>query len=101
MKIKSFLVASVLLLSACGTTYSPASNVANLDNIDFSDVETLKKGKDCGYMVLGFPVGDARLFDATKNRRIKKVKYVENSFKAFPLPILPVIYKHCVIAYGE
>ena len=95
-------ISLVLGLSACGTTYSPAANVVNLDNIDFSDVETLKVGKSCSTRILVFgPMGGHRLFDATKDGRIRKVKYVETSYSAFPLPLVPLIDRKCTIAYGE
>ena len=103
MKILSiFVIVFSLFLSGCVTSYSPSTNVVDLDNIDFADVEMMKRGKSCSsYILFMGPLGSNRLFDATKDARIKKVKYVEKSFSAFPLVFLPIFSRSCIIAYGE
>lgn len=88
---------------ACVSKSSPSFNSANLDNLDFSDIETMKKGKACSARFLGLvgPLGSRTLLDATKDARIRKVKYVETSRSGFPLLLVPVVYKSCITAYGE
>jgi len=98
-----FALAMTLFGNVACTTVSPAVNVATLDSIDFSDVETMKKGESCSVYVLGLfgPLGDSNLKDATKEARIRKVRYVEKTRGGFPMLTMPLIYKSCIVAYGE
>jgi len=63
----------------------------------------MKKGKVCSYRFLTFGIfGDKTLFDAIKDVRIKKVHFVEKSYKDFPLNFLSVLAdRQCLIVYGE
>lgn len=98
-----FALAAMMFGSAACTTTSPASNVAPLDSIDFSDIETMKKGESCSMFVLGFfgPLGDTNLKNATKDARIRKVRYIEKTHSGFPMLTMPLVYKRCIVAYGE
>ncbi|MFC1659192.1 hypothetical protein ACFL0U_01335 [Pseudomonadota bacterium] len=96
-----FAIVFSFFLAGCVISHSPSANVVNLDDIDFSSIETMKRGKDCTYNVLFIPLGSPTLFDATKDARIRKVRYIEKSFSGFPLVFLPILSKDCVVVYGE
>ena len=102
MKVLSvFAIVFGLLISGCVTSNSPSVNSVDLANVDFSYIETMKKGKSCSKNIFFIPIGSDQLLDATKDARIRHVKYVEKSFSGFPLLFLPIFSKSCVIAYGE
>lgn len=80
MKIAATAILVILLLiSGCGLSKSPALNMVDVSSVDFSNMESLKKGSDCAYYLLGFigPFGDIQLTEAIEDGRISHVTAVD------------------------
>lgn len=92
------LATLVPLLAGCTTAFAPTSmNVADLANVDFSNVQTMKQGESCATTILGlFTDGEAMVTTAARLGGISKVEVVEHKFSGNPL-----FSKQCVIVFGR
>jgi hypothetical protein len=95
---KVFVLMLVLTLVAaygCATMTTPASNVTDIKNVDFS--QNMKQGESCASWFLFFgPFGDASIVQAAKAAGIKKVEVIDYSAAWYLL-----VSKRCVVVYGQ
>jgi hypothetical protein len=80
------------LITPAATTY-PVNQ-----EMDFSQLQTMKRGESCSTMILGIfgPNGDATVASAARVGGISRVRYVDNRIRNYLL-----WYRFCVVAYGE
>ena len=97
------MLAAPLLLSlagaGCSAMITPAATTFPVtEDIDFSELESMKQGESCALTVLGLfgPNGDASVAAAARAGNISRVRYVDNRFENRFL-----WHRFCVVAYGE
>lgn len=92
------LAATLPLTAGCTTAFVPSSgNMATLDDVDFSQIATMRRGESCATTILGvFTQGEAMITTAAQNAGISKVELVEHKVSANPL-----YAQQCVIVFGR
>lgn len=96
--IKKLLLIPTLLL-LCGCLYTPVINQTDLSKVDFDELKTQKMGAACDNIILFFiPLEQhASVAKAAFRAGIKHVSYVEE----YGVNLYPLVYKRCVLVYGE
>ena len=86
------------LLTGCATLNpGNAMNTSNIQSVDFSKIEGMKRGEACTTIILGiFSDGSSMVTDAAKAGGIKTVELVEYRMSANPL-----FAKRCTIVFGR
>ncbi len=107
MKIKNLIICSLLSIFATSCIHQDLSKTLRysyaegeklgVSNIDFQELETMKRGEACLYRVLYLiPVGDDSIITATANGGIGSVKYIgETGFWGIPFS------QSCTVVYGS
>lgn len=82
----------------CTTIYpTNAVNTNSLESLDFSRVQTMKRGESCARTILGFiSDGSASIADAARAAGIRTVELVE-----YRHTLNPLFAKQCTIVYGR
>lgn len=89
-------VLALIGLTGCVATITPATNVADVQEVDFS--QNFKTGKSCASAFLFFgPFGDASVVKAAKKAGISKVSVVEYEHQTF----LYLYNTLCAVVHGE
>jgi len=98
-KFVLLLISVSFLASGCSTKVTRYQQSIDGNAMDFSKVDTMKKGKAClGTRVFDFVIGgnNNSASAAAKNGDISIIKHVEQEFI-----ISPFGSKNCTIVYGE
>ena len=102
MRMFGSIVATALGSAAvlgCTGLITPAITTYPVDQaMDFSQLQTMKRGESCSTTILGIfgPNGDATVASAARGAGITQVRYVDNRIRNYLL-----WYRFCVVAYGE
>jgi len=92
------LFVTFALTTGCATLNpGNAVNSSNIQSVDFSKIEGMKRGEACTTVVLGlFSDGSSLISDAAKAGGIKTVELVE-----YKVSNNPIFSKRCTIAFGR
>jgi len=95
---KIFLTCALaLFLAACAYGRTPVINTANIDQIDFSQIDSMKRGRDCSWGVLFLgPFGTQKVTNAVRRAGISKVEVVDYDIRSWIL-----FARSCVEVYGR
>lgn len=98
MKKIIFSLIIVLGLTGCSYDRSPLLNTTDLNKVDFSTINSMKRGESCSSRILFFigPFGSQEIVKAATSAKISKVEFVDYKTTSY------VVYtKSCVIVYGK
>ena len=92
---------STLLITGCSYKNIGTPAVMSYDgsNVDYSKIDTLKKGEACKNLT--DLDGDDSVITAAKQAGISKIKHVDNSFKQKQFLFFYYDKQNCVTVYGE
>ncbi len=93
--IRALLILMVFMLTGCATTITPATNIADIQEVDFT--QTFKTGKSCVSYFLGFgPFGNISVVEAAKSANIRTVALVEYESKW-----AVIVSQTCAVVHGR
>ena len=106
MKIKSLLLIAILAINASCIKQDLARNLSSsysedqaigIRNIDFKDLESLKRGQSCTYKIFYLiPTGSDSVMDSARNGGIANVKFIgKEGFWSV------LFSKNCTVVYGD
>lgn len=106
MKIKSLILVAILAVNASCIRQDLARNLSTpysenqaigLPNIDFKNLDSLKRGQACTYKIFYLiPTGSDSIMDSARNADISNIKFIgKEGFWSI------LFSKNCTVVYGD
>lgn len=96
--MNKFALLLALASTGCAFRTTPVLNTVDVSAVDWTNVDTMKRGQGCATFLFGFiPVGgSASMVNAVKDANVTKVNAVATNYKNYI-----VIAQSCVEVWGE